>query len=162
MNDTPSRIVGYCRILWDCYPLIAQPLAPYMVLVHHIFMTLQYTLSKHYKNYFDIINMFFYYVIRGTKYSESKRSFIIALTTHHTVHSPNFHIIFLFFSFFHRIWGFHFTDLFMVVVKNDLTRYEFVSIVGSIAKVPIVVLVTYLFSSHACQSLPTMHWIPHH
>ena len=25
------------------YPLIVQPLAPYMVLVHHIFMTLQYT-----------------------------------------------------------------------------------------------------------------------
>ena len=25
------------------YPLIVQPLEPYMVLVHHIFMTLQYT-----------------------------------------------------------------------------------------------------------------------
>ena len=25
------------------YPLIVQPLAPYVVLVHHIFMTLQYT-----------------------------------------------------------------------------------------------------------------------
>ena len=69
---------------------------------------------------------------------------------------------FLFFSFFHRIWGFCFTDLFMVVVKDDLTRDEFVLIIGSIAKVPILLLVTYLFSSHACRSLPTIHWIPHH
>ena len=127
-----------------------------------IFLRLYNTLSKHYQNYFHVINMLFLCFIRGTKYSESKRSFVIALTTHHTVHSPNFHIIFCFSLFSHRIWGFRFTDLFMVVMKNDLTRYEFVSIIGSIAKVPIVVLVTYLFSSHACRLLPSMHWIPHH
>ena len=36
---TPSQVTNQ----YGAYPLIVQPLAPYMVLVRHIFTTLQYT-----------------------------------------------------------------------------------------------------------------------
>ena len=90
------------------YPLIVQPLAPYMVLVHHIFTTLQYTfetllLQELFRHNKYVLLLYF---IRGMKYSKSKRSFIITLMTHHTVHSPNFHIIFCFSLFSHQTWVF--------------------------------------------------------